>query len=897
MRSRAARDVVTAPNVFRRICGAAVILISLAAAAVAGSIWQSRNDWIEEAQRAAGNIASVIAEQIFSSAKSVDLVLDDVKSRAEIMFAEQGGTWSDASKQEIFRYLTARLSSLGQADTIAILDSSGNSIVSTTSFPATTINFAERDYFLAQVVNASGGHFVGSPVQSIVTGKLTVYSSARLAGPSGQFLGVVMVGVQPVTFARIDAISSTLNGQSFLLLHRDGTILARFPDTVQRAGRKMPAESEWYRVAASGGAFWSPGIFDKTPRFVVVRPVSEWPFVVNVATSEVEALRLWRIRSVEAGLGGALACICLMGLIWALRNQFSRVNRGALLFEAALQNMSQGLAMFDKAGGLVVCNDTLRAMFALTEQQTEGGTTVAQIKAAIVENGFYLGGEKSSFLTSRLAPGELLTLPVNDHRTLALSREETGDGGFVITLSDVTERSRALANLENLALHDPLTGLANRTKFRNHLIDGLSRAVEHGETTALLYIDLDGFKHVNDTLGHPVGDSLLRLVAARLQRCTRPTDYVARLGGDEFAVMVEGVKRLGDLSGLCQRIVDTMQRPFDVEGHQIQVSTSVGIALAPRDGRSPDALARHADLALYRAKAEGRATYRFFEPEFGKAAQRRRELEIRMREALENGEFELFYQPIVKLKEESVVGFEALIRWRDPVRGLVPPAEFIPLAEETGLIIPLGAWVLTRACEDALLWPLHMRVGVNVSSVQIRHSDFIATVRSVIQRTHLDARRLVIEITESVLLQETEANLEILANLREMGIKISMDDFGTGYSSLSYLRQFTFDAVKIDRSFVSSVCDAGTGRAVVRAVIEISSSIGMATVGEGVETEEQLEALRELGCSMAQGFLFSRPCPSSEIPTVLRALENRRSGAVNARPVDLQKRAAPLRIV
>ncbi|MDB5652242.1 MAG: hypothetical protein JWL62_3762 [Hyphomicrobiales bacterium] len=860
---------------------AAGFLIVAAAAAILGSLWQSRSDQVEAAKRAAANIASVLAEQVSYSAQAVGLMLDDVKRRAEQIAREKPDAFqTEASQRELFEFLSERLRHLPQADLIAIIDPRGKAVSTTTAFPAPGMNFSEREYLIAQSTDKGGILFIGTPVMSKSTGKWTTYFSRRLETPAGEFLGVVVVGVQPSAFMRVEAIASSLSGQSFLLLNKDGIVLARFPDPIDRAGMKMPEDSEWYRVVGEGGGFFRlPGTFDTTARLIAVRPLADWPFVVNVASSEVEALSLWSIRAIEVGIGGSLACLCFACLILTMRGQFARLHTGHLRFQAALNNMSQGLAMFDRDGRLVVCNERLHKMFHLTSVQTRAGTSEFEIETAIVENGYFVGPNGCSFAEARLTPGQTHTVEVSDGRVMSLRRDEMQGGGFVITLTDVTKRARAVAEIEHLALHDPLTGLANRVQFRIRLEEGLIRASQRNETVAVLYLDLDGFKHVNDTLGHPVGDLLLGTVAKRLLSCARAGDTVARLGGDEFAMIIESMSQRMDLSLVAQRILDTVATPFSIEGHNIEVSTSIGIAVAPVDGGTPDLLGRHADLALYRAKAEGRATYCFFEFSLHEAAQRRRTLGARLRRAVERQEFELFYQPIVSLADNSIIGFEALLRWRDPENGLISPSEFIPLAEETGLIIPLGDWVLKHACAEAKRWPAHLHVAVNLSPIQIRSGDIVASVLSILDASKLEPHRLDLEITESVLLTNTDDNIAVLRSLRDLGVKISMDDFGTGYSSLSYLRQFSFDVIKIDRSFVSAVCDAGSGRAVVRAVIEISESVGMSTVGEGVETEEQLEALRSLGCTAAQGYLFSEAWPAAEIPAMLRKFSGRRVAA------------------
>ncbi len=437
---------------------------------------------------------------------------------------------------------------------------------------------------------------------------------------------------------------------------------------------------------------------------------------------------------------------------------------------------------------------------------------------------------------------------------------------ILVAVVDVTERRQAEARVAYMAHHDALTDLPNRVMFHQRLTEALARVQRDGGALAVHCLDLDHFKGVNDTLGHPIGDELLKAVAQRLAKCLRDTDMVARLGGDEFAVVQYP---LGDptneASKLANRLIEVVSKPYEVHGHEFVVGASIGIALAPGDGDAPDALLRNADMALYRAKAEGRGTAHFFEAEMDRRIQARRMLELDLRKAFANGEFELYYQPLVNLKANAVSGFEALLRWRHPERGLVAPGEFIPLAEEIGLIVPLGEWVLREACAEATRWPEPLKVAVNLSPAQFRNRGVVKAVLSALAHSRLPARRLELEITESVLLGESEANLATLHQLREIGVCISMDDFGTGYSSLSYLRSFPFDKIKIDRSFVSDLTERPDCLAIIRAVAGLGISLGIATTAEGIETPEQLAQVRAEGCTEVQGYLFSAPRPAAEL--------------------------------
>jgi diguanylate cyclase (GGDEF)-like protein/PAS domain S-box-containing protein len=444
-------------------------------------------------------------------------------------------------------------------------------------------------------------------------------------------------------------------------------------------------------------------------------------------------------------------------------------------------------------------------------------------------------------------------------------RDQAGEPRYIINVvEDVTDRRRADEKIAHLAHYDALTDLPNRVLFREQVERELHRT-RRGEQFALLYIDIDEFKGINDSLGHHVGDALLKVVAARLKSCIRETDLVARLGGDEFAVIQTNAGNLADVVQFVTRIHAAIRQPYQCLGHQLSTDASIGIALAPRDGTELDQLIKNADLAMYGAKADGRRTHRFFEPAMDASAKARLKMQQDLRQALVNGGFEIHYQPVVDLRDDQVTGCEALLRWRHPERGMVSPAEFIPVAEDTGLIIELGDWVLRSACAEAANWPNHVRLAVNVSPVQLKCQTLALKIASALAASGLSASRLELEITEAVLIGDDEAALAILHELRAIGVRIALDDFGTGYSSLSYLKRFPFDKIKIDRCFISDIAEVDGSSAIVQAVVNIAASRNMTTTAEGVETQQQKERLRTLGCTEMQGYLFSAAKPGSEV--------------------------------
>jgi diguanylate cyclase (GGDEF)-like protein len=427
-----------------------------------------------------------------------------------------------------------------------------------------------------------------------------------------------------------------------------------------------------------------------------------------------------------------------------------------------------------------------------------------------------------------------------------------------------------------MAQHDALTDLPNRALLRERLVAAL-KMVNRGEQFAVLYLDLSRFKNVNDTFGHQFGDELLKAAAGRLRACVRAADTVARVGGDEFAIIQTGVEQPIDTEILARRICAAIRAPYDINGHSLAIDTSIGIAMAPGDGGEPDLLLKNADMALYGAKANGRGTFRFFEPAMDGRMKARRTLELALRQALAAGEFHLQYQPAVSLEDNAITGCEALIRWNHPERGMIPPAEFIPVAEDIGLIVPLGEWVLRKACADAATWPDDIRIAVNLSPIQVKNQNLVTVVTGALAASGLPAHRLELEITESVLMQDSEATLIALHRLRQLGVHISLDDFGTGFSSLNYLRSFPFDKIKIDRCFIRDLPDGAEAAAIIRAVSGLAQTLGMTTTAEGVETVEQMVQVRTLGCNEMQGYLFSPPRRAIDLATLFAAQTPKRA--------------------
>jgi diguanylate cyclase (GGDEF)-like protein len=549
-------------------------------------------------------------------------------------------------------------------------------------------------------------------------------------------------------------------------------------------------------------------------------------------------------------------------------------------FEIALHNMARGLSMFDADQRLIVCNKIYQQIFDLPDRLIVPGTSLSEImryhvvRECGVDRPEDREGERVWIAkhVAELAAGKSFsdTRILKNGRTILITNQPMSGGGWVDLLEDVTEKREAEEKISWLARHDTLTELANRFHFREALDEHFNQ-LRPGAGFAMHWIDLDHFKAVNDTLGHPAGDAILKQVAKRLRKVLRGPDVVARLGGDEFAIIQSGVRTESAALRLAARIIRTISGEYRVLGQKVSIGASIGVVLAPRHGEQADQLLQNADLALYRAKQSGRGTHALFQPDSDTKIAERWTLEGDLRAAIAEDQLDLHYQPIVDLERNEVIGFEALMRWQHPKQGVVSPTEFIPLAEETGLIVDMGAWALRRACVEAAHWPGGIKVTVNLSSVQFERGDLYGSVKDALTVSGLRPERLELEITEGVLLRDDARTHALLHKLRSLGAKIALDDFGTAYASLSYLRSFPFDKIKIDRTFVADLDKDKRGDciAIIRAVAGLAQHMAMSTVAEGVETSDQLQTVSDAGCQEVQGFYFSRPVPASGVKGVL----------------------------
>jgi len=902
----------------RHIVLIAALLLGLAVAgATALLISHLRDRAVDDRRHELKTLALVLADQADRAFEAVELLqtgliekLRNAGMQTPDDFRRLMTGWA------VHEDLRSRVRSLPQLDAITAIDTEGRLLNFSRYWPIPAVNVADRDYFKALKADPALPVFISQPVPNRGTGTWTIYIARKVSNAEGEFLGLILGAVELAYFERLYASVARGPDSAVGLLRQDATMLARHPHVETSIGTSFAGAAIFRRLAETGApdaVVVQPSQIEGRPRLVAAHRSARFPLIVTASATLDSILADWRTQVTAFVIAAAFIELVIAGLALLLLRQIrsqalladaraaeatadaarrhaeaelertqerARAERAYnlqnLRFGAALANMSQALAMFDGENRLVVANARLARQFDLPPAAIEPGTSFAALLEAArhsaglaAEDIAFIGRSVRRLTSRRVAASHVREIA--DGRSLAICFQPMAENGWLVTIEDITERRQAEARIAHMAHHDALTGLPNRVLFHKRLNQAIARS-RRGEPCAVLCLDLDHFKAVNDTLGHPVGDALLRAVTERLLKQVRETDTVARLGGDEFAIVQSSVDQPRDSGILATRLIEALTAPYDLDGHQVIIGTSIGIAVVPHDGDDPHELMKNADLALYRAKEDGRGRYRCFEPAMDAEMQARRSLELDLRRALLLGEFEIFYQPLMTLQPRGISGFEALLRWHHPERGLLGPDEFIPLAEEIGLIVPLGEWVLRRACADAMTWPSELKVAVNLSAVQFGHRHLVQEVRDALGASGLPAHRLELEITETAMLDDAEKTMALLHQLRALGVGITLDDFGTGYSSLSYLRRFSFDRVKIDRSFIDELGKGGDCDAIVGAVTDLCKRMGVATTAEGVETEDQLTMLGELYCTEVQGFLFSRPRPADEVPRIYALL-------------------------
>jgi diguanylate cyclase (GGDEF)-like protein len=827
-----------------------------------------------EAERANHNFAMVFEENVLRTIGEIDKALlylrRSIETRKEsVDFNTIVGT-TDVLSEIIVQ--------------VAIIDANGIMRASNVGpQPAPATDLSDREHFKIHVNSAADELFVSKPVVGRVSGKPSVQLSRRFSNGDGTFAGVVVASLNPEHltkfYDRIDFGSSA----SISLIGVDGVVRSSGGSASGfTLGQNLSETKLFARMQAGGNStFEDSDQSSGDVHLVTIRKVRDHPLWVSISTNENDIHRSsWATLQINVAAGAVLTLILLAAMEQILRTEAGAKQKAEQL-QRTLESMSQGIMLVTKDLQIPIINGRCGELLDLPAEFVKRPPRYDQLVEYQTRNGNMGNATPANGqhpLTNSVEPiaaGQLTVseCAMRNGTVLEVRSGHLSDGGFVQTFTDITKRWEAEAHVARLASEDPLTSLPNRRVFRSAL-DRINQERNHrpggdGRQFAVLFLDLDRFKVINDTLGHRVGDLLLREVAKRLKSSLRLNDELARLGGDEFAIMTPSVESRAELNILASSLVEAVVQPYEIDGYQIRTSISIGIAIGPDDGQTADDLLIAADLALYAVKAGGRGTHKFYNVSMSKEFNDRRQTEMDLREAIENSELQLHYQPIVNLRTKAVTGFEALVRWCHPVKGVVPPASFIPVAEDSGLILPLGEWVLAEACRSATQWPDTVKIAVNLSPVQFSDPNLLSTIELILAETGLAPNRLELEITERIFMDSGEITLTTLRRLKQLGIRISMDDFGTGYSSLSYLRSFPFDKIKVDRVFVSDLGEGTEHIVIVQAVVSIANALGMTATAEGVETDEQRQILSGLGCDEAQGFFFSRPVPIEEVPELL----------------------------
>ena len=829
-------------------------------------------DDLRDAERTNHNFAMVFEENVLRSLGEIDKALLYLRGSIE--------TRKDSTDYTTIVNTTDLLSEI--IVQVAIIDAKGIMRASNAGpQPAPPVDLSDREHYLVHVNSHEDRLFISKPVIGRVSDRWSVQFSRRFLNRDGTFAGVVVASLNPAHltnfYDKIDLGSSA----SISMIGSDGVVRASGgAANGYGLGQDVAGTSLFTRMQAGENVTFDESAPAGTTRLVTIRKVRGQPLWVSVSVDKAAIYA----DSWSALRANAIAALLLTLIILAAMERIfateARARQKADQLQLTLDNISQGIMLVTRDLQVPIINRRCVELLQLPPEfaahpprfdqlmHRTGGSSGADAGQASVD-------PTSSERTDAFGAGQP---PVRERKMPngALIEVRTGqlaDGGFVQTITDITQRRAAEARITRLASEDPLTGLPNRRVFRSVLDrvcpqDPAADAVPP-RTFGVMFLDLDQFKVINDTLGHRTGDLLLQAVAKRLASSLGAGDVLARLGGDEFAIVVQSAETRADIEALAARLIDTVVQSYEIDGYRLSSSVSIGIAIGPADGRNADELLMAADLALNTVKESGRGTYRFYQPSMNHELSERRQIEMDLREAIEHNALDLHYQPIINLKDKAVSGFEVLARWRHPVRGMVPPAVFIPVAEDSGLILALSEWALRKACDAAAQWPGELRVAVNLSPVQFSAPNLVDVIERTLIETGLAANRLELEITERILMDKTANTLNMLRRLKELGVRIALDDFGTGYSSLSYLRSFPFDKIKVDRAFISDFPTGTEHVVIVQAVVSIARALGMTTTAEGVETSAQQEFLTALGCTEAQGYLFSPPVPIDQVPEII----------------------------
>ena len=851
-----------------------VVLISLQARdqALAGAKQKLANTAVLVARHFEQQLAEITAGQI-------DLV---ERLRPELISSEDEfrARMASARTHEMLR---GKVNTAQVQSEFSIFGDDGRLIAWSNEAPEPRVIISGRPYFKQLRDGATPDVPLLKLVRSTISGRWMLVAAVALRGTDGQFLGAMTRRIQLTVFTDFLASLDFPRGSSVAIHLSSGELVARYPNADDQIGRNFKTGPTEQRTLFNR-PFYSTRLnspIDGEDRLLSSEALKSVPLVA-VATENVStALHDWTAQTEALGRGAAVAIAALIITFLLIIRLLTRDHRTAAAmltqernrFALAVNNMTQGLVLFDRDQHLTLCNDRYLEIYGLRRDMIEPGCGLRELIDVRKRAGSHdidVDAYCSKILLDMIT-GQIATVTTGDERTIQIAHSLLPDGGWVATHTDVTEQENQRRFVEKLAHFDQLTNLPNRLFFRKTATSLLTDLADD-EALAVIYIDLDKFKTVNDTLGHRIGDTLLQHVAQQLRKCADNADFVARLGGDEFALLKSCGSR-DELTPTLARIHELLRQTFDCDGYPISSDASIGVALAPSDGRDLDTLLANADLALYAAKGSGRHTHCFYNAEMSAATAARHLLETELSVARTNGfgcaGFTVHFQPVADLASGRIVGCEALLRWFHPTKGAISPADFIPIAEDSGIICMLGAWVLETACRAAVHWPSEIRLAVNLSPIQVQEEGFVAKLDRILAQTDFPAERLELEITEAVLMRDHEKTSQVLHQLRARGIKMVLDDFGTGYSSLSYLHSFDFDKIKIDRSFVRNMVESEASLSIVQSIIGLATACSLRTTAEGIETESQRKLLTALGCKEMQGYLLSPAVSEQKLSTLL----------------------------
>ena len=881
-----ATDSVTARHssrrFLRRLLAIVVVLDAIVVLASLQAVHHSRARYEERASTAAANLAIFQERDLASTVAQVDLVLQTIAD--EVLEARAGTAPGDAALENFILHQSGRLPALHG---LRITNARGDVTQGLGMVPGSHANLADRPYYIELARHADAGLVISKPLVSRVSGEWEIVLARRLSGRDGAFDGVVYATIPLQYF--VDKFAAIDLGPHGIVGLRDADlgVIARWPSIRSIAAdvgttTVSPALRDAIARGEAAGTFSGQSGSDGLERILSFRRVGHLPLFIVVGLGQVDYLADWRSEVSRAiALSALFACVTLLFSAMLYRSWLGREADVDALelqerkFRTLLDSSPDGLVIADAQGAITLVNRNAELMFGYAADELVGqpiGVLLpARFSAFALAPTAVDGGESA-------APRDLWAVtkagrefPVG----ISVSSIATEQGGLVAAaIRDMSERHASARHIEFLAHHDALTALPNRTVMESRFEQAVADAARAGTHVALMFLDLDSFKTVNDSLGHPVGDELLKGVAQRLHRFARASDIVSRQGGDEFLIVFTGLASGADIGLAAERLMHEFKAPFVLDGHEIATSLSVGIALYPQDGADFPTLLKKADIAMYQAKAAGRDTYRLFGDHMHVEALGRHRIRNALHQAIDRGEFALHFQPQIDLRSGRVIGAEALLRWHHAELGAVPPAEFIPVAEESGLIVPIGEWVLHEACRQAVAWQRPGRpplsVAVNISAVQFTRGDLEDTVRHALAASGLAPELLELELTESILIRNVDSVLATVKQLKRVGVMLSIDDFGTGYSSLTYLKRFAVDKLKIDQSFIRDLMSDAESGAIVRAIVQMARSLNLLTVAEGIEDDGVLAHLKALECDQGQGYRIARPMPA---PALLEFLE------------------------